>query len=409
MQLRVPVMLILALSLPLAGCLVDESGEPVDPQSRDGPGSNLLDGANLGNVTPLAFDGRATQVNFTESGSFSATETLVPLGWTNGEWQREVDLASRVPKGVPTHVNVTVTYEDNAPDFFYEMDAYLVSEKGEIYTSSYAIDTSARTIWFDAIVGIQNGHDLTLVLEGIWPDDGSVEYDASILIEADPSYVPHLVPVEVPVTQATGGVVLTGIDGANVDVEAMVWGPDDSFVGRVRSEEGRLVLNVTPERTEGRYVLFLTSVTPEHEPPIPVVQVRPLTEDEDTNVPPRVRMLQTRIVEGSPHTVEQGQTVTWSFTPKPVPIQAGLVIRDPQEYAAHYSMRNDWSVEMVSPAGEVLAFEDGDFPPVWFGNMQVYWGETGESTLVSGEYDVTFTLHQSTPVETTEILRVYQR
>ncbi len=411
MRARTLLMLALALSLPLAGCLADDGGAAVDPQSNDGdnPGPDGQDPqANLQNVTPLTFgDMDPMRRTLEESGTYGPTETLLPAGFVNGQWERTVDLTTYVPQDVPTHVNVTVTYEDNAPGFV-EMDAYLSSEEGELYRYSHVESFGQDTIWLDAIVGLNGGEDLELILQGIWPDDGSVEYTANILVEEDPSFVPHFVPVEVPVTETTGGFLLTGIDGAPVEAEAMVWGPDDAFLGRVSTVDGSLILNLSQDREPGQYVLFLTSVNSQNEAP-PVVQLRPLAPQDEDVAPPTVRMLDTELQEGSMQTVEQDSTVTWTFTPRPVPLQAGILIQDPQDYAVHYSFQNDWEVEMSSPAGVLLSFADGDFPPVWFGNSQVYWTQMGAESLVDGTYDVSFTLHQSTPVDTTEILRTYVR
>ncbi len=417
MRLEAMLASLLLLTAAFAGCLggdddLDSQSTDIaidDPTGTVDAGTDAAEGAaeagQAAVAQAFAFDGENMHVPVEETGSFSAADTCYLGGCFTGNAFDEVDLGSKAPAGVPVHVMLTLDYSSEGGS----ADMWLSGDGATFYTYDYEYDGEADIVQISAMVGLESADDLVANIGGYFPGDGgNVEWNLTGTVMTHATVVPQHVPVALDVPEGTNGFHLGGAHGARATANAMVWGPDDTFLGTFTGDQG-VPVDLGENATPGEYVVLLRSFEAEPGPNAEEhakhlakmgLELHPLGLPEEGAELPALRMLDLEVSMGELQQVDPGSTVEWTVEHPTAPVASGLMVHAPGPAGVNNLIVKDaFEGTLSSPAGTLVDEADSGYV-LYLGELMYALGSgTAHENLVPGTYDASFTLHESTPVE----------
>lgn len=241
------VVAVLTVTAGFTGCIGSEEASTVEPASSPEP------------ATPngtAAFPGTATETTLWRNGSFAPTDHAEdPAEPFPGVAVQRVPLTAEIPQGSPVHVDARLSYE--AP-----LES---ATSGRTNTVALQLETGDGV----AVVGEEDDDEAgrervtaTVVRFG----DGPVEVLVQNLLKPQPEYaytlearlslrtatVPAGLPTAVDVPEGAAEIEVQPA-GADDDLSAVAWGPEDGYLGWRSNAEGATVHY--PVAEEGTHVL----------------------------------------------------------------------------------------------------------------------------------------------------------
>lgn len=425
MRARAAFAVLLLVASGLAGCLASTGSTPAAPSSSDaadlgaadpsaaGPSAAPGDGPGRtpgGVGSPVTVDGEANHETVVRNGTFTAFETCLPAGCFTGAYEQGLDLTEKLPVGVPTTINVTLTYDEAT---FNYVGLALDVEGAAVYHQRTVGDPGENVVWLEATVARLNPQDEVVVqAQAFYPDDGTTDYRMEAQVGAHPDLVTARAPMEIPVPAEAGGFTL-GFTGARGSFDAMVWGPADDLVGHYQVGTGpgqpdNVTVRLDPDHDPGSYVVLVRDVDlgPGHthaaDDPHHHHGVRAATLETGVDVTMEALDLEYR--SGGTLTASHGETVTWDPHFSRAPVQAGIVASPIASVTVNPGTLSGF---LRSPQGTVVDFSGHGYL-LGFGGYG-WFSPVGADALSGGPQKASFTNAGGTSLEVTQVAGFYQR
>lgn len=369
-----------AAAVVLTGCLGAPSGPSAgDDNTTNDPSASGPDQSGEAGLDPrrgglYTFDADVGRTVRWLNGSFSPEEACLPAAcWTqavtgNATHNRTLDLTGVVPADAPAVVNATLTWEGAGVDAVF-LD--LVTSDTSVYARTIHRSDADQTVQLRNLLARQPEGTVSLEVTYLTPQatqDASMDFTLRAEVAVEPRAVPARVPVEVPVPEDATGLTLTPVGDGNVT--AMIWGPDDGYVGLVELTPTADTVPLGPGAPAGDYVVYVLE-------PSAGVTIRPAAGPAGTLQP-----LGIERVDGPGHDVPPDGEVTWTFDVETAPLGVGLWLGSDAGYTT-------WNATGVvsSPAGPVHRFDNSGIEG---SSGAIARWSIGGPNLVEGTYNATF-------------------
>lgn len=383
-----------------AGCVGgNEDAGQVDLTEAVGAAGTGDDVGPAGGWTNLSFaSGETVDETRWENGTFHVREHSFPKGVATGivgEYdadRRVIDVTDMVPTGVPVIFQAEIHAELGRGD----VDLWLTAPEGEVWASDYDTPYGGYSRIRSVIVH-ETGGSLELNVRYDEIDDSeSFDYTLEITSRADPSVVPPGVPVAVELpagdtlelTPVEGFALSDGPDG----LEAMLWGPDDTYLGRLTEAEDRTTFTVAGEVAGGEHVVMAV-----HDSPAFRVQI---SNGTGTDAP--LRPLTQSFYLGPGVETDDSSEVTWTFELEAAPIQVGI-------FTNATEVSDGLEARLVGPSETILESSIGG---LWIGAGFGWLSPVGADGLAAGTYEATVAYDNAvgvSPIEANHVVVGYRR
>lgn len=380
----------LLLAAGIAGCVggaqegSSPSGAPEAPASSPG-GAGGASGADAPPPQGRAarFDASPANRTIWANGSFSIESSLVGQfdTQTPDVDEQVTPIQDEVPAGVPFRLVAELTYASPATG----QDPFRVFVRTGAHPV-YAIsgDEGAgreRLEATSAIVGDAPWQVVVNVDPG--QDEAEIDYTLAITVALLPGTVPAEAPVAVTVPDGATGLRLTPA-GGNGSLAAMVWGPDDGFVGRATADGNGSA--TVPVPGGGEHVVATDAPA----------RIRVLgASGGDRTTSPTLRALGTTLAPSEAHELATQGPDTWPFEPERVPMAVAVVLQA-GDAATPGATGQGFQIEVTAANGTVLRWDVA--------------GELCQPFPCVGRADVTFSdgvLHPALPGAAFEVTVSY--
>lgn len=251
---------LLVVAVALAGC-VGSGGGSADPaenaSNATDPGSPSPTPTGDASASRLTFAGNGTNATVWANGSFAAQDTCNAGGCPRGTQTKTTEITDSVPAGVPTAINLTLTWQKDAVPDWSEVSAWISASGGTFYEYRWNNPEPGR-VEVDVLVVRPADGTVTANVFGGRPQadaDPNVPYTLRVDVAARPGVVPAGAPVELSLAP---GQTVTAEAGGDEPAAFRVYGPDDAAVAYVASDNGTASWTVPSNLTAGSYVLANT-------------------------------------------------------------------------------------------------------------------------------------------------------
>lgn len=376
-------LIVLAAALVLAGCLAGPGAGPsANGTDGGGDGSQPEDQGSPGGSGPLdvssaafSFPGNATDVVRWKNGSFQPQEACFPAGcfasFVTGDRTAEqrLDLSEEVPPGTPTRISLNLTWDPNDASVFQPFYLSLSTDDTRILRQRRAAAPGEPYYRLDAVVVRDPGGSVGAAVQYNLPEpEVDKTYALRAAVTADPRVVPTDAPVALPVPEGAEKLRLVPANGT---VRAMLWGPNDTYLGPIEIEAAPYEVPL-PGAEGGTYVLYLLA------PSGGVTVVSPTAPVGNLSV------LDTTTTESGPKGRPlPDQPVEWTFDRDRVPLGVGIWLGDG---TARWYSSWEGSGSIASPDGTVFRFANSGLQ----GGSRTAITDLGDLDLTTGTYEATF-------------------
>lgn len=379
-----------------AGCIGGDGGSDQlaldEAVSATGSGDELDAAGGWANLSFPA--GEPVDETRWENGTFHVSEHSFPKGVATGilgEYdadRRVIDVTDMVPTGVPVILQAEIHAELGRGD----VDLWLTAPEGEVWASDYDTPYGGYSRIRSVIVHEAGGSlELNVRYDEI-DDSESFDYTLEITSRADPAVVPPGVPVALELPGSGDTLELTPVEGfalsdAPDGLEAMLWGPDDTYLGRLADAEDRTTFTVTDEAAAGEHVVMGV-----HDSPAFRVQVSSAT-GADGPLRPLIRSFTL----GPGVETDDSPELTWTFELETAPIQVGI-------FTNATEVSDGLEARLIGPSETILESSIGG---LWIGAGFGWLSPVGADGLAAGTYEATVTYDHAvggSPIEANHVV-----
>lgn len=379
----------LGTSIVLAGCTSNDDLNPPGTNGDKGsiatggggdggPGANGGDPAAQGERFRFTRD-NITARQMTASGSFSPTQHCVPVNCFIGDDHlHPVDLEEILPVGIPVHVEVELTGDD---DFFPSFVSGFFRSEGAMWNMTPLQGTYRG----ESLVTVLPDHNAKLyyVVEGTIPDL-ETETSWTLDVTATPilDHVPAGFPVGFQVDEPGTPPVIRSL-GAGI-ATFMLWNGDDEYLGTFTTASN--LTAAFEESDPGEFVLFS---------PWDGADLFIGSAKADA----LMRVLDIELSTGDLQEPGPLDPAEWEFTLERMPLAVGLMLQTEQGIAFELNS----TILLESSAGEVLEeehcffcghlltfttiqnyrYEHATHPAIIEGTYRVYYADKGTGRSIA--------------------------
>ncbi len=333
------IMCALVAALLLSGCTgderLDDPGVVPGDSSEEPPEEG---GAAGGTVAPAHHfaPGDPAVVTVDESGVFGLAEYCFPvsclLGGEDGDHRVEHDLSDDIPVGVPTTIELELTYDQ---EVMGGMMLSIEAEDAQVFHSWSNWDSGEAEVGMVLLRDDPGTTVAAVVHASTAGPPVETEWSLQGQIEADPIRLPSAVPVSIPFTGGTSGFVASAQEAES---EFLVWDPQDVFLGRYGTEGGTHTFTAESKgdhvvmAVEGSLLLNATGEDPQ--------------QGRLTALPVSWEPV------GDLQDLEPSGSTSWEFEVEDVPVAVGLRLIGDGLY-----LNTNMDVEVSSPEGILFEAE----------------------------------------------------
>lgn len=385
------------LTSTAAGCIGGDAGSDQVEAAEAGGTVTGLEATEPPTTLSFAAGGVVDETRW-ENGTFHVSEHSFPKGVATGilgEYdadRRVIDVTDMVPTGVPVILEAEIHAELGRGD----LDLWLTAPEGEVWARDYDTPYGGYSRIRSLIVHEAGGPlELNVRYDEI-DDSQSFDYTLEITSRADPAVVPPGVPValELPAggTLGLGPVEEFALSDEPDGLEAMLWGPDDTDLGRLSAADGSSTFTVADEAAGGEHVVMGV-----HDSPAFRIQVSSATETDAS-----LRPLTQAFTMGPGVETDESPEVTWSFELETAPIQVGV-------FTNATEVSDGLEVRLAGPSETILESSIGG---LWINAGFGWLSPMGADGLTAGTYEATVTYDHAvgaSPIEANHVVVGYRR
>lgn len=313
---------VILVAAPLAGCVGSGGGPssgpdagPAEADDGEDQGSPDAGDAEGTEVTTATFDVPNATQTIRRNDTFAPQDSCVTGGCVTGDARHTTDITEIVPTDAPARVYLNVTYE--GLPIYQPVGAWFSAEDVTFYGYSSSFDSGS--IQIEALMVRAEAGTVEAVVQLGAPGpstepDPNTDYTLEVTAVPVTSRIDRGVPVEAQLSP--GQTIEATTAGQDTDADELafrVYGPDDTAVAYVSSDDGSATWTVPENASAGTYALANT-----------------WTSDVELSTPggASLRALTIDWTYSEPTTYEGTGAVTWSFDVDRDPLWAGIYVQD---------------------------------------------------------------------------------